>query len=190
MNSFIVFSALGSVLALVFAVLMGKRALSADEGTDQMRKIASFIREGANAYLRRQYSVVIAFFGVMFVILCVMAGLGYLTWFVPFAFVTGGFFSGLSGFVGMKIATASNARTANACRTGLNAGLRIAFSAVAEMEILAADQMTCPVLFIEHFRNKILPGHTHHGFVKMGKNYVINSVKAVDQIGAILGGVD
>ena len=129
MNSFIVFSALGSVLALVFAVLMGKRALSADEGTDQMRKIASFIQDGANAYLRRQYSVVIAFFGVMFVILCVMAGLGYLTWFVPFAFVTGGFFSGLSGFVGMKIATASNARTANACRTGLNAGLRIAFSA-------------------------------------------------------------
>ena len=129
MNSFIVFSALGSLLALVFAVLMGKRALSADEGTDQMRKIASFIRDGANAYLRRQYSVVIAFFGVMFVILCVMAAFGYLTWFVPFAFVTGGFFSGFSGFIGMKIATASNARTANACRTGLNAGLRIAFSA-------------------------------------------------------------
>ena len=129
MNSFIVFSALGSVLALVFAVLMGKRALSADEGTDQMRKIASFIRDGANAYLRRQYSVVIAFFGIMFVILCVMAAFGYLTWFVPFAFVTGGFFSGFSGFIGMKIATASNARTANACRTGLNAGLRIAFSA-------------------------------------------------------------
>ena len=129
MNSFIVFSALGSVLALVFAVLMGKRALSADEGTDQMRKIASFIRDGANAYLRRQYSVVIAFFGVMFVILCVMSAFGYLTWFVPFAFVTGGFFSGFSGFIGMKIATASNARTANACRTGLNAGLRIAFSA-------------------------------------------------------------
>ena len=129
MNSFIVFSALGSLLALVFAVLMGKRALSADEGTDQMRKIASFIRDGANAYLRRQYSVVIAFFGIMFVILCVMAAFGYLTWFVPFAFVTGGFFSGFSGFIGMKIATASNARTANACRTGLNAGLRIAFSA-------------------------------------------------------------
>ena len=72
---------------------MGKRALSADEGTDQMRKIASFIRDGANAYLRRQYSVVIAFFGVMFVILCVMSAFGYLTWFVPFAFVTGGFFS-------------------------------------------------------------------------------------------------
>ena len=126
---FIVFSALGAVLALLFAVFMAKRALSVSEGTDRMKKIASFIRDGANAYLRRQYTVVIIFFGVMFVVLCIMAALGFLTWFVPFAFVTGGFFSGLSGFVGMKIATASNARTANACRTGLNAGLRVAFSA-------------------------------------------------------------
>lgn len=126
---FIAFSAAGAVLALVFAVLMAKRALSADEGTPQMKKIASFIRDGANAYLRRQYTVVVVFFACMFVILCVMAALGFLTWFVPFAFVTGGFFSGLSGFVGMKIATSSNARTANACRTGLNAGLRVAFSA-------------------------------------------------------------
>ena len=126
---FIAFSAVGAVLALVFAVFMAKRALSTDEGTPQMKKIASFIRDGANAYLRRQYTVVIVFFACMFVILCAMAALGFLTWFVPFAFVTGGFFSGLSGFVGMKIATGSNARTANACRTGLNAGLRVAFSA-------------------------------------------------------------
>ena len=91
--------------------------------------IASFIRTGASAYLHRQYTVVIIFFACMFVVLCVMAGLGFLTWFVPFAFVSGGFFSGLSGYVGMKIATASNSRTANACRTGLNAGLRVAFSA-------------------------------------------------------------
>ena len=126
---FIAFSAVGAVLALIFAVFMAKRALSADEGTSQMKKIASFIRDGANAYLRRQYTVVVVFFACMFVILCVMAALGFLTWFVPFAFVTGGFFSGLSGFVGMKIATSSNARTANACRTGLNAGLRVAFSA-------------------------------------------------------------
>ena len=126
---FIVFSAGGSILALLFAIFMAKRALSIDEGTDRMKKIASFIRDGANAYLRRQYTVVIVFFAVMFVVLCAMAMLGFLTWFVPFAFVTGGFFSGLSGFVGMKIATASNARTANACRTGLNAGLRVAFSA-------------------------------------------------------------
>ena len=126
---FIIFSALGSVCALLFAVFMAKRALSYSEGTDQMKKIASFIRQGANAYLRRQYSVVLVFFVCMFAILCVMAALQFLTWFVPFAFITGGFFSGLSGFVGMKIATASNARTANACRESLNSGLKVAFSA-------------------------------------------------------------
>ena len=113
---FIVFAALGSIGALLFAVCMAKRALSEDEGTDLMKKISSFIRTGANAYLHRQYTVVIIFFACMFVVLCVMAGLGFLTWFVPFAFVSGGFFSGLSGYVGMKIATASNSRTANACQ--------------------------------------------------------------------------
>ena len=126
---FIIFSALGSICALLFAVLMAKRALSFLEGTDRMKKIASFIRQGANAYLRRQYSVVLVFFACMFVILCLMAALHFLTWFVPFAFISGGFFSGLSGFVGMKIATASNARTANACRESLNSGLKVAFSA-------------------------------------------------------------
>ena len=126
---FIVFAALGSIGALLFAVCMAKRALSEDEGTDLMKKISSFIRTGANASLHRQYTVVIIFFACMFVVLCVMAGLGFLTWFVPFAFVSGGFFSGLSGYVGMKIATASNSRTANACQKGLNNGLRVAFSA-------------------------------------------------------------
>ena len=126
---FIIFSALGSICALLFAVFMAKRALSFSEGTDRMKKIASFIRQGANAYLRRQYSVVLVFFACMFVILCLMAALHFLTWFVPFAFISGGFFSGLSGFVGMKIATASNSRTANACRESLNSGLKVAFSA-------------------------------------------------------------
>ena len=126
---FIIFSALGSICALLFAAFMARRALSFSEGTDQMKKIASFIRQGANAYLRRQYSVVLVFFGCMFAVLCLMAALEFLTWFVPFAFITGGFFSGLSGFVGMKIATASNSRTANACRESLNSGLQVAFSA-------------------------------------------------------------
>ena len=126
---FILFSSLGSLSALVFAFFMARRALSFSEGNEKMKKIASFIRKGANAYLRRQYSVVMIFFAFMFVVLCVMAALNLLTWFVPFAFVTGGFFSGLSGFVGMKIATASNARTANACQTSLNSGLKVAFSA-------------------------------------------------------------
>ena len=123
----------GSLLALAFALIMAKRVLSFDEGTDRMKKISASIRAGANAYLKRQYTIVAIFFAVMFVILGVMAIFGLLTPFVPFAFITGGFFSGLSGFIGMKIATAANARTANACRTGLNKGLRVAFSAGSVM---------------------------------------------------------
>ena len=123
----------GAVLALVFALIMAKRVMSFDEGTDRMKKISASIRSGANAYLKRQYTIVLIFFAVMFVILGVMAIVGLLTPYVPFAFVTGGFFSGLSGFVGMKIATAANARTANACRSGLNKGLRVAFSAGSVM---------------------------------------------------------
>ena len=123
----------GSILALAFALIMAKRVMSFDEGTDRMKKISASIRSGANAYLKRQYTIVLIFFVVMFVILGAMAIFGLLTPYVPFAFITGGFFSGLSGFVGMKIATAANARTANACRTGLNKGLRVAFSAGSVM---------------------------------------------------------
>ena len=123
----------GAILAIVFAAIMAKRVLSFDEGTDKMKKISASIRSGANAYLKRQYTIVAIFFAVMFVVLGAMAIAGLLTPYVPFAFITGGFFSGLSGFVGMKIATAANARTANACRTGLNKGLRVAFSAGSVM---------------------------------------------------------
>ena len=123
----------GAVLAILFALFMAKRVLKFDEGTEKMKKISASIRQGANAYLKRQYTIVSVFFGGMFVILTVMAIFGLLTPYVPFAFITGGLFSGLSGFVGMKIATAANARTANACRTGLNKGLRVAFSAGSVM---------------------------------------------------------
>ena len=123
----------GSIIALLFAFITGKRVLSFDEGTPLMSKISRSIREGANAYLKRQYTVVGIFFACMIVVLCIMAACHLLTWFVPFAFLTGGFFSGLSGFVGMRIATKSNCRTANACREGLNKGLRVAFSAGSVM---------------------------------------------------------
>ncbi len=123
----------GSIIAIVFAVIMAKKVMKFSEGTEKMKHIAQSIREGANAYLKRQYTIVAAFFGGMFLVLGVMALLELLTPYVPFAFLTGGFFSGLSGFVGMKIATASNARTANACREGLNKGLRVAFSAGSVM---------------------------------------------------------
>ena len=124
---------LGSIVALVFALITAKKVLKFEEGTPLMQKISASIREGANAYLKRQYTIVAIFFACMFVILCAMAAFGLLTWFVPFAFITGGFFSGLSGFIGMRIATKANCRTANACRTGLNRGLRVAFSAGSVM---------------------------------------------------------
>ncbi|MBQ4245136.1 MAG: sodium-translocating pyrophosphatase [Clostridia bacterium] len=126
-------TAVASVMALLFAVLKAKKVLGFDEGTDAMKKISLSVRQGANAYLNRQYRIVIIFFAVMFAVLGIMALNGLLTGFVPFAFLTGGFFSGLSGFIGMKIATSANARTANACREGLNKGLRVAFSAGSVM---------------------------------------------------------
>ncbi len=132
-NILIVFAFVCALIALIFAVIKAVKIMKFSEGTDLMKKISASIRKGANAYLKRQYKIVIIFFASMFVILCVMAGFKLLTWFVPFAFISGGFFSALSGFVGMKIATASNARTANACREGLNRGLRVAFSAGSVM---------------------------------------------------------
>ena len=133
-NNYLPFVTLvGSVIALIFALFTAKKIMKYSEGNEKMQKISASIRKGANAYLKRQYSIVSVFFAFMFVVLCVMAFCHLLTWFVPFAFITGGFFSGLSGFVGMKIATLSNSRTANACISSLNKGLRVAFSAGSVM---------------------------------------------------------
>lgn len=122
-----------AVAALVFAYAKARGVLKHSEGTETMQRISGYVRKGANAYLNRQYRVVSVFFVCMVVVLTVMVFLGMLTPYVPFAFLTGGFFSGLSGFVGMKIATAANARTANACTDSLNRGLRVAFSAGSVM---------------------------------------------------------
>ena len=131
---FLIPTVVGSLAALIFALILARRVLGFSEGTEKMAEISASIRKGANAYLRRQYTIVGIFFLCMFAILCIMAyALKAIDYCVPFAFVTGGFFSALSGFVGMKIATAANARTANACRSSLNSGLRIAFSAGSVM---------------------------------------------------------
>ncbi len=132
-NNIVIFTLAGAVAALIFAFVSAKRVLGFSEGTPLMKKISSSIKKGAKAYLKRQYTVVSVFFAVMFVVLGAMAYFNLLTWYVPFAFLTGGFFSGLSGFVGMTIATSSNARTANACISGLNKGLRVAFGAGSVM---------------------------------------------------------
>lgn len=129
----VVMTLAGALLALLFAIFMARKVMKFSEGTDLMKKISTSIRQGANAYLKRQYRIVLIFFGVMFFVLGVMAIFRLLTPYVPFAFLTGGFFSALSGFIGMRIATSANARTANACRQGLNRGLRVAFSAGSVM---------------------------------------------------------
>ena len=132
-NQLALLTLFGSILALAFAASRAARVLKFPQGNERMQKISSSIHHGAMAYLRRQYRILICFFAGMFVILFAMAAFGYLTWFVPFAFITGGFFSGLSGFVGMQIATRANARTAAACQQGLNKGLNVAFSAGSVM---------------------------------------------------------
>ena len=119
----------GSVVALLFAVLQARKVMKFSEGTELMQKIASSIRKGANAYLKRQYTTVVKIFAVVFVILLILAFNGMLdNFFIPFAFLTGGIYSALSGFIGMKIATNANARTANAAHESLNRGLNVAFS--------------------------------------------------------------
>ena len=126
----------GALIAGLFAVMQAKKVMTYSEGTDRMKKIAASIREGANAYLKQQYTTVFKVFLVVFVILLIMAfatGGKMLSKFTPFAFVTGGVFSMLAGFIGMKIATNSNARTAQAASESLNKGLRVAFSSGSVM---------------------------------------------------------
>ena len=132
MNAMVLVAA-GAVLALVFSATMFRRVKAQPVGTPQMEKISNAVSSGATAYLKRQYKGVAVFFVVVFCILLAMAALDFLSFFTPFAFVTGGFFSGLAGFVGMKTATMANCRTANAASESLNRGLRVAFSAGSVM---------------------------------------------------------
>jgi K(+)-stimulated pyrophosphate-energized sodium pump len=126
-----------SIIALGFAWFFFKQVMKESEGTDQMKKIAVYVRNGAMAYLKQQYKVVGVFFLIMTVIFSFMAYyLEVQNPWVPFAFITGGFFSGLAGFFGMKTATYASARTANAAKKSLNAGLKIAFRSGAVMGLV------------------------------------------------------
>ena len=122
-----------SVLALGFAFYFYRSMLGKDEGTDLMKKIASHVRKGAMAYLKQQYKVVTIVFVILALIFAVMAYFKLQNGIVWFAFLTGGFFSGLAGFFGMKTATYASARTANAARQSLNSGLQVAFRSGAVM---------------------------------------------------------
>ena len=123
----------GAALALIFAYVQSRKVFGYSEGTERMQKLAAAIRKGANAYLKQQYATVFKVFLAVFVILLILAATGNLNWFTPFAFCTGGLWSALAGFVGMKIATSANARTAQAASESLNKGLRVAFSSGSVM---------------------------------------------------------
>lgn len=126
-----------SVLALAFAWYFHRQMMRQSEGTPQMKKIAAAVRRGAMSYLRQQYKVVgWVFFGLVILFSVMAYGFGVQNPWVPVAFLTGGFFSGLSGFLGMKTATYASARTANAARQSLNGGLRIAFRSGAVMGLV------------------------------------------------------
>ncbi|MCR1952397.1 sodium-translocating pyrophosphatase [Clostridium sp. DSM 100503] len=137
--NFIFLVLLGSVLGLIFAAYQAYTILKEDEGEGKVKSISIKIRKGANAYLTRQYKGVAIFFILMFIIFLVLSLFDYVSIFVPFSFVIGGFLSGLSGFIGMKVATNANARTTTAAKKSLNGALKIAFKSGSVIGIVVVS---------------------------------------------------
>ena len=147
-----------SVLALGFAWHFHRQMMKESEGTPQMIKIAAAVRKGAMSYLKQQYKIVGLVFLALVVLFSIMAyGFDVQNHWVPVAFLTGGFFSGLSGFLGMKTATYASARTANAARTSLNGGLRIAFRSGAVMGLVVVGLGLLDISFWYLLLNAVIP---------------------------------
>ena len=147
-----------SVTALCFAWYFHRQMMKESEGTPRMVQIAEAVRQGAMSYLRQQYKIVGWVFAALVFLFSVMAyGFGVQNAWVPIAFLTGGFFSGLSGFLGMKTATYASARTANAARTSLNAGLRIAFRSGAVMGLVVVGLGLLDISFWYLLLNAVIP---------------------------------
>jgi K(+)-stimulated pyrophosphate-energized sodium pump len=145
-------------MALLFAFMFFKQMMKKDEGTDMMKRIAEHVRKGASAYLRQQYKIVIIVFVVITIIFSILAyGLGVQNPWVPFAFISGGFFSGLAGFFGMKAATFASARVANACRTSLDSGLRLAFRSGAVMGLVVVGLVLVDISLWFFILNQFIP---------------------------------
>ncbi len=154
---------IASLFALGFAFYFFKKMMKESEGTEQMKTIAKYVREGAMSYLKQQYKVVAIVFIILAVIFAVMAFFGLQNNWVPFAFLTGGFFSALAGFFGMKTATYASARTAHAAKNSLNKGLQVAFRSGAVMGLvvvgLALLDISAWYLILDHFVENPDPGH-------------------------------
>ena len=154
---------IASIAALLCAFYFFRSLMKKDEGTPKMKTIAGFIREGAMSYLKQQYKGVIIVFIILSLIFVTMSFFGLQNKWVPFAFLTGGFFSGLAGFFGMKTATYASARTANAVQKSLNSGLRIAFRSGAVMGLvvvgLALLDISLWYLILDFFVDNADHGH-------------------------------
>jgi len=151
----------GSILALIFAFIFFKSVVKKDEGTDTMKRIAQHVREGAMAYLKQQYKVVAIFFGVAFLFFIFLAlVLKVQSLWVPFAFLSGGFFSGLAGLIGMNVATLASSRTTNAARNSLDGALKIAFrsGAVMGLTVVGLGLLDISIWFVilKYFTNSSL----------------------------------
>ncbi|MDR2627041.1 MAG: sodium-translocating pyrophosphatase [Dysgonamonadaceae bacterium] len=149
---------LASLLALAFALYFYKWMLKKDEGTDLMKKIAQHVRVGAMSYLKQQYKIVALVFLILVILFSIMAfGFNLQNHWVPFAFVTGGFFSALAGFLGMKTATYASARTAHAAEQSLNKGLQVAFRSGAVMGLVVVGLGLLDISFWYLFLNWMIP---------------------------------
>lgn len=167
---------IAALFALYFAYHFYSKMMEESEGTERMRQIAQYVREGAYAYLTAQYKVVAKVFVVLVILLAILAAFGIQNPFVPVAFLTGGFFSGLCGFLGMKTATSASCRTAQAASESLNKGLTVAFRSGAVMGLVVVGFGLLDIclwyLFLNYIAFAIDPatGLTR-GFLKLGENF-------------------
>lgn len=153
-----------SILALLFAWIFFRQMMKQSEGTEKMARIASHVRKGAMAYIKQQYKIVALFFLVLTILFSILAyGLNVQNPWVPFAFLTGGFFSGLAGFFGMKTATYAAARTANAARKSLDSGLKVAFRSGAVMGLVVVGLALLDISIWFIILSSVYPVFEHEG---------------------------
>ncbi len=148
---------LGVIVALLFSTYLIFWILKKDEGTERMKEISSYVREGAKAYMKRQYRTVGLIFIILFFILLFLSLKGYSFIFVPFSFLSGGVFSALASFIGMNIATQASNRTANAARQNLNSALRVSFSTGLVMGLLVTGLGLLHIIFWYYLLDWLLP---------------------------------
>jgi len=165
---------IAAVTALVFAWVFFRGLMKNSEGNDRMKEIAQYVREGAMAYLTRQYKVVLIVFIILVVLLTLLAYMGVQNPFVPVAFLTGGFFSGLCGYLGMKTATYASARTAQGATVSLNRGLQIAFRSGAVMGLVVVGFGLIDIAGWFLLLNNVIytPENMHSGLHFLGLTFV------------------